>query len=528
MPDIIIAALYLRVSTDMQVEGYSLDAQREALLDHCRKIKAEPFKIYVDAGRSGKSIEGRPALHELLSDAKSGCFNRVICLRLNRLSRDLKDLLYVVDLLDNHGIGLYSLKEQLQTDTSMGKFVLQMLGASAQLERAQISQNVKLGMRERSRQGKWNSGNQVMGYRWITHPVDPNLSRVDIVPNEANLVQHIFTSYASGKGFKSIVNGLNQEGHLTKRGRSFSVPSIRSILNNQNYIGKITYGNSSDKSTKFENRQVVDGQQEAIISKELWKQVQLQLSLRTHPVVKTHSRLFPLSGLLKCPECGQGMIPSHVQRLRKNGNIYISHYYVCGRFSSSGSSICRPNHIKAKEAEHWISEQIGLFLSNSSIAEKIITEINQRRQKELEPLERRIKHIDIQAASLKNRNLRCFELFEDGHIDNRTLKERLGEIKYESDHLLHEKEELERVIAKTPAQLYPTASIQKALGDIRTILNIAPPDQQKALYRSLIKSISISPDRDMQKTVIYGNTALLNLQIPPILNKGGESPIWKS
>ncbi|MEK3900046.1 recombinase family protein [Paenibacillus sp. FSL R7-0179] len=505
----IIVALYIRVSTEMQVEGYSLDAQREALLEDCERVHAKVFKLYTDSGISASNVHNRPALQELLADAEKGCFNRVMCLRLNRLSRNLKDLLSIVDLLEKNQVGLYSLKERLETNTTMGKFVLQMMGATAQLERAQISQNVQLGMRERSKKGKWNSGNQVLGYLWFPHPVDPNLSRVEIVPEEAVLVQEIFASYVSGQGYKSIANQLNKRGVCTKRRKPFSATSIRGILNNWNYIGKVQFTSNSSQ------KQFVTGTHEPIITEELWKQVQLQLSHRSHPVRKTNLRFFPLSGLLKCPECGQGMIPGHVRRVRKNGAVSRSQYYVCGRSSAHGSSICRSNHVRAPEVEAWVNEQIIHFLSNPSIATRLITEINQRRDNTLEPHLKKIIQIDVQLSSLKNRNLRCFELFEDGHINNDTLKERLSEIKKESDLLVHERVTLERLISQTPEHSYPKASIQQALGDMRTILHTAQPEQQKALYRSLIRSIAISPDRDIQKTVIYGNNALLNLQIPP-------------
>ena len=78
------------------------------------------------------------------------------------------DLLAVVELLDKHGITLHSLTEQFETGTPIGKFTLQMMGATAQLEREQISQNVQLSVQKRNQLGKWNSGNQVLGYRWIS------------------------------------------------------------------------------------------------------------------------------------------------------------------------------------------------------------------------------------------------------------------------------------------------------------------------------------------------------------------------
>ena len=516
------AALYIRVSSEEQVEGFSIDAQREALLEYCQCKKIEVFKIYMDAGLSGKSIEGRPALKELLEDATQGNFQTVICLRLNRLSRNLPDLLYVVELFEKYGVGLHSLTEQFQTETPVGKFVLQMMGATAQLEREQISQNVRLGMQERSKQGRWNSGNQVLGYRWHSNPINPRLSYVEVVPEEANLVRSIFEMYATNIGYKTITNHLNKAGHRTKRNRAFSMASIRGILTNCNYIGKITYRKNSDQLTKAtKDRQIVEGEHEPIVSIELWDEVQRKILQRSRSPHKITNHSYMLSGILKCPNCGQGMVPSHVNRLRKNGIFKVSHYYVCGSFSSKGSAICLPNHINAEAAERWVSGQIQLFLTRPSIAEDLVTEINRKREKKLEPYFRQMKQIDSQAQELKNRSLRCFELFEDGHLDELSLKERLEEIRVQNGLLAAEKAKLTLFIANHPERVIPSASVRKALGNFQAMMQSASQEQKKVLFRSLIDKISIPPDRDVTKSVIYGKPALLSLPIPPI-KKGGS------
>ncbi|MEC0243601.1 recombinase family protein [Paenibacillus dokdonensis] len=82
---------------------------------------------------------------------------------------------------------LFTITEQFETGTAIGKFALPMLGATAQLEREQISQNVQLGVQRRNQLGKWNSGSQVLGYRWIPHPRDPRQSCLEIIPEEAHL-----------------------------------------------------------------------------------------------------------------------------------------------------------------------------------------------------------------------------------------------------------------------------------------------------------------------------------------------------
>lgn len=508
------AAIYLRVSTEQQVDGFSLDAQRAALLDYCRKARLDVYKVYVDAGISGKSIEGRPALCELLEDAENGRFQHVVCLRLNRLSRKLTDLLHIVEMLDKLDIALHSLSEDLQTDTPMGKFSLQMIGAVAENERRQIGQNVRNSMLRRSKVGKWNSGNQVLGYHWIVHPVDPRLSHLEIVPEEADRVIAMFEWYASGLGLKTIANRLNLAGHRTKRGKSFHSVSVRGILTNVNYIGKITY--ADDEGSRI----VTDGEHEPIVPLDLWERVQRQLSGRSCSPTKQISRHFPLSGLLKCPSCGSSMVPSHVTRHRKNGTQAISHYYVCSRYSSGGRSLCRPNFVRADAAESWVSDRIKHFLSHPSIAERLVDEINSRRDKKLLPFRQAMKRIDTQLAYQKKRGLRCYELFEDGYIDGPELRKRLDEIRAETSILEDEQVQLERTIHAHPERSIPAADIRQALDNFRPLLQSASPEQLKKLFRGLIDKIIVPTNRDITKAVIRGTTALLSLEIPPITTMG--------
>ncbi|WP_342563636.1 recombinase family protein [Paenibacillus sp. FSL R7-0345] len=512
-----LAALYIRVSTEEQVEGFSLDAQRLALLDHCRKAQISVYKVYIDAGRSGKSIDGRPALCELLEDARSGRFQQVVCLRLNRLSRKLTDLLHIYELLERHGVALRSLTEDLHTDTPMGKFALQMSGAVAEHERRQIAQNVRQSMQRRSRLGRWNSGNQVLGYRWVTHSGNPHLSYVEIVPEEAKQVISIFEMYASGLGLKAIANRLNNAGYKTKRGKAFYSISVRGILTNVNYIGKITYTDENN------SRKIVKGEHEAIVPTELWKKVQQRLAGQATLSVKQIVRPFPLAGLLKCPACGSSMIPCHVYRKRKSGVHSKSFYYICCRYNSGGSAVCSPNHIRANEAEVWVESQLRHFITQPTVAEQLVAEINRRRDKKLQPIRQRIMKIDNQTSSLKNRSIRCYELFEDGHIDAPELKKRLSEIRSESTLLEGERKELERAVAEQPDRSIPPASVRQALDNFRPLLRSAVPEQQRKLYRSLIDKINVPHNRDITKATIQGTSALLNLQIPPIPIKGNES-----
>ncbi|MGE6229857.1 recombinase family protein [Paenibacillus pasadenensis] len=510
-----LAGLYLRVSTKKQIDGYSLDAQKAALLDYCRKAQIGVYNIYVDAGVSGRSIESRPALLELLKDAKSGRFGQVLCLRLNRLSRKLADLLRIVELLDQQNVKLHSLTEDLQTDTPAGKFFFQMVGAVAENERRQIAQNVRLGMQRRNRLGKWNGGNQVLGYYWIPDLEDLHQT-AQIVPDEADLVRSIFEWYASGLGLKAIANRLNSNSYRTKRGKMFYSVSVRGLLTNVNYIGKIVY--HDDKG----ERRVTDGEHDPIVSLDLWERVQDRLAEQSCPPSKLTPRHFPLAGLLKCPSCGSSMVPAHVTRKRKDGTRKVNHYYVCSLYNSGGRAACLPNHIPADAAEAWVSEQVQHFLAYPSVAERLVEEINSRNEKKLQPVQQRVRGIDTQLVSLQGRSKRCYEMFEDGHIDAPELRKRLDGVRAESALLEEERAQLEQELAKHPERSIPAAEIRQALDNFRPLLRRASPEQQKRLFRSLIKKVTLPQNRDITKAVIHGSEALRNLEIPPSLIKEGK------
>ncbi|MBI5123197.1 recombinase family protein, partial [Candidatus Roizmanbacteria bacterium] len=129
-----ITAIYIRVSTEDQAkEGYSLEVQREYLESFAKREGLEIFKVYQDDGISGYSTE-RPALKELLKAAKEKKFDLVLVYKIDRFSRNLKDLLNLVDELSTYGVGFKSGTEPFDTTTSTGKLMFQQLGSFAEFE----------------------------------------------------------------------------------------------------------------------------------------------------------------------------------------------------------------------------------------------------------------------------------------------------------------------------------------------------------------------------------------------------------
>lgn len=515
------AALYARVSTNEQARfGFSIDAQLDALRSYCSTHHLSIHKIYVDAGVSGKSIHERDHLKMLLEDAKLGNFQHLVIWRLSRLSRSLPDLLDIVDQLNAHNIALVSLNEQFETQTPLGRFTLQMMGAAAQLEREQISENVSLAAIQRTKQGKWNCGNNVLGYRWTRDP-GTGEGYVEVVPEEADLVRRIFELYATGDyGYKAITNLLNKGGYRTKKGGLFHINAVRNILSNINYTGHIRYNVKENLRT---NGAVpvssVKGNHPQIIDQDLWCQVQEIQNQRSRPARKLIQRTYPLTGLLKCPQCGQGMIPQHTKAKRKNGSVKMNHYYACGSYLSQGIVACRPNSVRADDIENWFFGQLQALVITGQITQRITTSIQAKQSATSSPLLEQANRLRDELNMLEAERKRLFRAFEDGTIPKEELKALIGSIQARSQELQAMKDDLEQQIRASKSETMDIAKIQSALQQIRSVLQLANTEQQRQFLRLFVDKITLPLDRSIKEARLFGTGPFSQVDVQNLLQE---------
>lgn len=508
-----LVAIYVRVSSEEQVKGYSIPGQLEELRSYASEHQLSIYREYVDDGYSGKSIDGRPSMLELLADAKQGRFQTVITWKLNRLARNLADQLKMMELFKQHNIGYMSLTEPLETNSAQGYFRAQMLGAIAQLEREQIAQNTRLGMQRRSQKGAWNSGNNVLGYEWVTGgDVE---SHVRIVPHEAELVQMIFEQYRIGRGLKAITNHLNGAGYTTKRNKPFSTASIRGILTNVNYIGQIRY-TVHKKFTGVSNdhfKQVIQGTHEPIISMGVWNEVQELLNKRSLTPTKSITRHYPLAGLLKCPECGGSMVPAHTKAIRKNGNAHMNHYYVCVNYRNKGPTACKVNAIPASPVEEEALSRFQNLLTNKHLLNEIVNRVNRRSRKAKAPLREQLAQTAMKLKQLEKQQRRCYELFEGEHIEITELVEQLESLKQATAALNEAQRQLQAKLAELNNSTVSLKEVRRALKSLFKSFQSIEAGKRNALLRGFIQSVQVPPNRAVAELHITGTAALKYLTI---------------
>jgi len=522
-----IAALYSRVSTTEQAEeGYSIEEQERLLRKFCDDNNYTIFKVYSDRGISGKSIKARPAMKEMLKDSEEKKFDIVITWKINRIARNTLELLQIVDLLEKNAIAFKSHSESFETETPMGKFSLQMLGAVGELERGTIAQNVKMGMMARAREGRWNGG-VVFGYDVVQRENTTNKKRKDteliVNEKEEEVVKTIFTMYSEGNGYKAITSYLNKFGYTTKRGNPFSVGSIKDILTNPIYIGKIRYNviqNWSEKRRRNKNPNplIVDGIHKAIIGQELWDKVQKQLESTKGKPSRIYDGEFPLTGILRCPVCGAGMVIMRSTKARKDGTKHRIEYYCCGAWKNKGTAVCHSNSINVDKANEYVFGKLSELLSNDKLVKDIVANINSTRKAMVDPSKDELEKIAKELDKIEAKRKKVFEAYEEEIIDKKDFKYRMAELKTREEALQQEVNELKMNVLDDGVQEVSYEFVKETLAQFGAMLSShTSREQQKKLLHMLISKITISQTRVIESIELNINDNLIMY-----LSNGGE------
>ncbi|MDD5495940.1 MAG: recombinase family protein [Candidatus Omnitrophica bacterium] len=366
-------ALYIRVSTEDQVrEGYSLEVQRECLESFAMREEYDVFKIYSDDGISAYSTR-RPALQQLLADAKAKRFELVLVHKIDRFSRNLKDLLMLVDELSSYGVAFKSATEPFDTSTSAGKLMFQQLGSFAEFERNRIAERVFPGMIKGVQQGHWQ------GARFAPFGYTYNKAKklLEVEEREAGIVKLIYTMYISGKSTHDIAAYLDRKGYKTRTGKQFYNKFICDILKNQIYTGKIVWNKKHyDKNQKTKKHYkyikndpskilVAQGRHKPIIDEADFVEVQKLLANKTRtwrPRVKNQEYL--LTGLITCVKCnhrytGVSSISNHRLNRKKR-------WYRCSGPHSSHIN-CTNRAVKAEDIEPEATKIVAQLIQNERL-----------------------------------------------------------------------------------------------------------------------------------------------------------------
>lgn len=268
--------IYTRVSTAAQTEGYSLEAQQEKLLQYAKYKDLIVAGEYCDAGKSGKSIKGRPAFMEMLDDISSekDGISYVLVFKLSRFGRNAADILKSMQLLSDYDVDLVCVEDGIDSSTQGGRLTLSILSAVAEIERDNINVQFAAGRMQKLMNGGWPGGPAPYGYRCKN-------KQLVLEENEVTIVKLIYDLYLQDDmKANTVVRWLNDNGYsrvVKGKDRPFTSDSVKTILSNPVYCGRLMYNrrtNLKGAQAKPKDEICVTGAHTPIISEEQWEQVQ--------------------------------------------------------------------------------------------------------------------------------------------------------------------------------------------------------------------------------------------------------------
>jgi len=346
--------IYTRKSHEegLDQEFNSLDAQRESAENYIKSQKDNGWRLlperYDDGGFSGGTTE-RPALKRLMNDVEAGKIDIIVVYKLDRLSRSLLDFMNMADFFERHNVSFVSVTQEINTSTSAGRMMLNILMTFAQYEREVIAERIRDKIAGAKRRGKHCGGPPVLGY-------DANIDtkKLEINKEEAKIVREAFELYVKFGSAKDVARILNEKGYRTKAwitrkggqhtGDEFCPKTIYRMVANVIYLGQVHH---KDK--------IYDGEHEAIIDQALWEKARQIMDCNTRAVgFRKNTINSPFKGLLKCGYCDDSL---GITYTGSSGRRYL--YYVCAKDEKRAVRECQLSRAPAGDVDRVILAQLG-------------------------------------------------------------------------------------------------------------------------------------------------------------------------
>lgn len=457
--------IYARVSTVMQEDKESLDFQIKKCKDYCKLHNLKVIEVLQDVESGGK--DNREGFLELMEKIKTKKFYAVVVFETSRISRITRTLINFVYELEKNEIRFISISQpELTTTTPTGMMFFQIQATLSEYERKQISVRVKSSMYQRAKEGRWMGGTTPLGYKVVN-------KKLIINEEEVGIIEDIFYSYLE-------LNSINMVARKYNR----PLESVRWILSNPLYIGKIRYGKkkrniNTGKMVITDDYGVYEGEQEGIIDVETFNLVQRSIELSRIKRITTRGKKIKLfSSLLEC-ECG-GRYHSTTSKSR-NKSIY--YYYRC-------------THCKKKfNADNLEKELIELLMDYSELES-----LNDTEDFIIEDYKNKLSYYERKKGSLATQRSKIIQLFTKSIITEEELETQLEDLEKEKKNTLEEIEAIHKLI-DNQSNIKNKIDNVRLFKEVVSSIDLEDRAEVKKLFQLMIDKIIINRS-DLKKSII--------------------------
>ena len=411
--------IYVRVSTDDQRDnGYSIDSQLRMIKEYCEKNEYNIVDIYNDAEHSGKDLM-RPEMQRLLKDIKSKKIDKLVAIKVDRLTRNNYDGFWLLNYCEEHDVKIELILEPYDVSTANGEMIFGMNLVFGQRERKEIGARTKRAREEMALERIHPSK---APYGYIRNKETGHL---EVEPIEAEVVKEIFELCKQGNSTRGIANIMKDNNAYLKQGK-WKSDRVYKILSNSIYIGVFEYGKYKRKPQDILR---VENYCEPIIDEVTWNATRNVLVKNKHSNYGEYIHLF--SGLVKCPICGEIMSSSESFKY-SNGKQKVYYHLRCKNHNCSGFGL----HYNTEKIEiklKQILEELTIFIL--SMDNEFIT-CNSTKSDDVKDIEKAIEKLKLQKK-------RLVDLYLSSNLDVETINHKNDVIKKEIDKLNQKKVRLD-------------------------------------------------------------------------------------
>ena len=408
--------VYVRVSTDDQRDnGYSIDSQLRMIKEYCEKNEYDIVDVYNDAGHSGKDLM-RPEMQRLLKDIKSKKIDKLVAIKVDRLTRNNYDGFWLLNYCEEHDVKIELILEPYDVSTANGEMIFGMNLVFGQRERKEIGARTKRAMEEMALERIHPSK---APYGYIRNKETGHL---EVEPIEAEVVKEIFELCKQGNSTRSIATIMKDNNAYLKQGK-WKSDRVYKILTNSIYIGIFEYGKYKRKPQDILR---VENYCEPIIDEVTWNATRKVLVKNKHSNYGEYIHLF--SGLVKCPICGEIMSSSESFKY-PNGKQKVYYHLRCKNHNCRGFGL-HYNTEKIETKLKQVLEELTLFIL--SMDNQIIT-CNSTKSDDVKDIEKAIRlysaaldladeHNNSNLIEVSLTNLASLYVISKRHISNDLLQ----------------------------------------------------------------------------------------------------------
>lgn len=528
--------IYTRVSTAIQVDGYSLDAQKDKLRKYAVFQDMEIVGEYSDEGHSGKNIKGRQEFIRMLNDVEDGKdeVDFVLVFKLSRFGRNAADVLSSLQLMQDYGVNLICVEDGIDSSKEAGKLLISIIAAVAEMERENIRVQTMAGREQKAREGKWNGGFAPYGYKLEN-------GELVIAEDEVDIIQLIFDRYIhTNDGINGVANYLNNHGYTKKLRQNGTIPGfsssfIKKIIDNPVYMGKIAYGRRrTEKKNGTRNEThvvekaefpVYEGLHEAIISEEDWNLAQEKRSKNNYKREKIHNpeHAHILSGIIKCPCCGKGMYGNIAKAGRKDNKT--RYYYYCkNTVNATGHKCTFRCNIEQSQIDDVLAKLITAMTKEGKFKEAIQDKIGST--VDTTDLEKQLSVLNANLHQAETIKTRLEQQIDSLDVTTTHYDKKISDLQRRLDAQYDKIDEIEEAISDLKSQIYELKknqinadSIYRFLATFNEIYSECTDAEKKQFMQAFVERIDIFSERRADGNWIKN----IKFQFPvPVIRDGKE------